>query len=74
MQGDLASRRHGEPSGSKAVEQKAIDGFGTIDILVNNAAFQRTYEKLEDISDEGFKETYRANIFAMIRLCKAIHK
>src|ERR1700693_1121015 len=42
----------GEPSESKAVAQKAIDGFGTIDILVNNAAFQRTYEKFEDISEE----------------------
>ena len=31
--------------------------FGTIDILVNNAAFQRTYEKLENISDDEFEET-----------------
>jgi NAD(P)-dependent dehydrogenase (short-subunit alcohol dehydrogenase family) len=62
----------GEASGSKAVAQKAIEAFGTIDILVNNAAFQRTYEKFEDISDDEFEETYRVNIFAMFRLCKAI--
>jgi NAD(P)-dependent dehydrogenase (short-subunit alcohol dehydrogenase family) len=62
----------GEDSKAKAVAQKAIDGLGTIDILVNNAAFQRTYEKFEDISDEEFEETYRVNVFGMFRLCKAI--
>ena len=29
----------GERSESKAIAQRAIDEFGTIDILVNNAAF-----------------------------------
>jgi NAD(P)-dependent dehydrogenase (short-subunit alcohol dehydrogenase family) len=62
----------GEPSESKAVAQKAIDAFGTVDILVNNAAFQRTYENFEDISDDEFEETYRVNVFAMFRLCKAL--
>jgi NAD(P)-dependent dehydrogenase (short-subunit alcohol dehydrogenase family) len=62
----------GKPSVSEAVARKAIDAFGTIDILVNNAAFQRTYEKFEDIPDEEFEETYRVNVFAMFRLCKAI--
>jgi Dehydrogenases with different specificities (related to short-chain alcohol dehydrogenases) len=46
--------------------------LGSIDILVNNAAFQRTYEQFEDISDDEFEETYRVNVFAMLRLCKAI--
>ena len=62
----------GDPAGSKAVAQKAIDEFGRIDILVNNAAFQRTYENFEDISEEEFEETYRVNVFAMFRLCKAL--
>jgi NAD(P)-dependent dehydrogenase (short-subunit alcohol dehydrogenase family) len=39
---------------------------------VNNAAFQRTYENFEDISDDEFEETYRVNVFAMFRLCKAL--
>ena len=62
----------GDPAKSKAVAQKAIDEFGRIDILVNNAAFQRTYENFEDISEEEFVETYRVNVFAMFRLCKAL--
>ena len=47
----------GEPSECKAVAQNAIDALGNIDILVNNAAFQRTYENFEDISDNEFEET-----------------
>jgi len=62
----------GKDSVSKAVAQKAIDALGIIDILVNNAAFQRTYERFEDISDEEFGETYRVNVFSMFHLCKAI--
>jgi NAD(P)-dependent dehydrogenase (short-subunit alcohol dehydrogenase family) len=65
--GDIAER-----SATKGVAQKAIDAFGSIDILVNNAAFQRSYGNFEDISDEEFEETYRVNVFATFRLCKAI--
>jgi len=62
----------GESTVCEAVAWKAMDAFGTIDILVNNAAFQRTYEKFEDIPDDEFEETYRVNVFAMFRLCKAL--
>ena len=62
----------GERSVSEAVARKALDAFGSLEILVNNAAFQRTYEKFEDIPEEEFEETFRVNVFAMFRLCKAI--
>lgn len=55
-----------------SVAHDAIDALGGIDILVNNAAYQRTYEDFDDIPEEEFEETYRVNIFAMFRLCKAI--
>jgi NAD(P)-dependent dehydrogenase (short-subunit alcohol dehydrogenase family) len=62
----------GERSVTKEVVQKATDAFGSIDILVNNAAYQRSYGNFEDIPDEEFEEAYRVNVFAMFRLCKAI--
>jgi NAD(P)-dependent dehydrogenase (short-subunit alcohol dehydrogenase family) len=62
----------GEPSTCESVAHDAIDALGRIDILVNNAAYQRNYEKLEEISDEEFEEAYRVNVFAMFRLCKAV--
>jgi NAD(P)-dependent dehydrogenase (short-subunit alcohol dehydrogenase family) len=67
LPGDIA-----EPSVVRDVARKAVTAFGTINILVNNAAYQRAYEKFEDISDDGFEQTYRVNVFAMFRLCKAI--
>jgi NAD(P)-dependent dehydrogenase (short-subunit alcohol dehydrogenase family) len=62
----------GERAKCEAVARQALEALGSIDILVNNAAFQRTYEKFDDIPDEEFEETYRVNVFAMFRLCKAI--
>jgi len=38
------------------VARKNRIAFGAIDILVNNAAFQRSCEIFEDIPDDKFKE------------------
>jgi NAD(P)-dependent dehydrogenase (short-subunit alcohol dehydrogenase family) len=62
----------GDRAACKNLAHDAIEAFGGIDILVNNAAFQRVYKNFEDISDEEFEETYRVNVFAMFWLCKAI--
>ena len=51
--------------------QRAVQEFGKIDILVNNAAFQMSYESIQEISSEEFEHTYRTNVFAMFYLCKA---
>lgn len=48
--------------------EKAVDAclqrFGRLDILVNNAAFQKTYESLQDIPDDDLDYTFRTNIEA----------
>ena len=62
----------GDRTTCEEVAKKAIDAFGAIDLLVNNAAFQRTHDTFADIPDDEFEETYRVNVFAMFRLCKAI--
>ncbi len=54
----------------KAVEQ-TIQEFGKLDILVNNAAFQRTYDKLEDIPEDEFDTTYRTNVYGTFFLTQA---
>nr|WP_250812092.1 SDR family oxidoreductase [Neorhizobium tomejilense] len=51
--------------------RRSIDEFGRIDILVNNAAFQRTYADISDISAEEWDETFRTNIYAPFFLSKA---
>jgi hypothetical protein len=64
--GDIA-----EPSHCRAVIDAAVREFGRVDVLVNNAAFQRTYAALEDVPDEEWEYTFRTNVTAMFRLAKA---
>jgi NAD(P)-dependent dehydrogenase (short-subunit alcohol dehydrogenase family) len=53
-----------------AVEQ-AVQQFGRLDILVNNAAFQQEQEKVEDLSEEQFDKTFKTNIYGYFHMVKA---
>jgi NAD(P)-dependent dehydrogenase (short-subunit alcohol dehydrogenase family) len=44
--------------------------FGRLDILVNNAAFQRTHGRIEDFSTDEFDQTFKTNVYAMFWLCR----
>jgi NAD(P)-dependent dehydrogenase (short-subunit alcohol dehydrogenase family) len=66
LRGDIAEAAH-----CRAIIERAVQEFGRLDILVNNAAFQRTYKALEDIPDEEWDYTFRTNISAMFYLSKA---
>ena len=64
--GDIGSSKH-----CRAIVDKAVAELGGIDILVNNAAHQATFNSIEDISDEEWELTFRVNIHAMFYLTKA---
>jgi NAD(P)-dependent dehydrogenase (short-subunit alcohol dehydrogenase family) len=64
--GDLSDRATCE-----AVVRAAVQEFGRIDVLVNNAAYQMTHETVEEITDEEWTYTFDVNIHAMFRLVKA---
>ncbi len=49
----------------------AFDAFGHVDILVNNAAFQRTYDALEDIPEAEWDAHFRTNVYAPFFLTQA---
>jgi len=55
----------------QAVIQKAVDEFGQIDVLVNNAAHQMTVNGIADISTELLDRTFKTNIYAMFWMVKA---
>ena len=63
--GDLADRAH-----QKTIIPKAVEAFGKVDILVNNAAFQMSHDSLEEISDEEWDHTLALNLTAMFTLTK----
>jgi NAD(P)-dependent dehydrogenase (short-subunit alcohol dehydrogenase family) len=50
--------------------ERTLSEFGHLDILVNNAAYQMTNEKLEEFSEE-WDHTFRTNVYAMFYLSKA---
>jgi NAD(P)-dependent dehydrogenase (short-subunit alcohol dehydrogenase family) len=60
-----------DPKHCRAIIDKAVSDLGGLDILVNNAAHQATFKKIEDISDEEWDLTFRVNIHAMFYLTKA---
>lgn len=64
--GDIKSEEH-----CKTLVTRAVEELGAIDILVNNAAFQRTYADIADISADEWDETFRTNIYAPFFLAKA---
>lgn len=66
MAGDISDEEH-----CKKIVSRAFDEFGKLDILVNNAAFQRTHESIREIPSEEFDHTFKTNIYAMFYLCKA---
>ena len=66
MPGDIK-----DPAHCRAIVDKAVQEFGRIDILVNNAAHQASFTDIEEIPDEEWDVTFRTNIHAMFYLTKA---
>jgi NAD(P)-dependent dehydrogenase (short-subunit alcohol dehydrogenase family) len=64
--GDIGNAAH-----CRQIVERAIQEFGRLDILVNNAAWQESIESIQDVSEEMLLHTYGVNIFAMFYLCKA---
>ena len=66
VKGNISDEAH-----CKALVEKAVEEFGQLDILVNNAAFQMARETLQDIPSEEWRYTFETNIHSMFYLSKA---
>ncbi len=64
--GDIVEEEH-----CKNIIEKAVEEFGKIDVLVNNAAHQMTVDGIADISTGLLDRTFKTNIYAMFWLCQA---
>jgi NAD(P)-dependent dehydrogenase (short-subunit alcohol dehydrogenase family) len=64
--GDIAKAAH-----CRALVEKTVEAFGRIDVLVNNAAHQMTFDSIDAISDEEWDKTFATNISAMFFITKA---
>ena len=64
--GDIGDEAH-----CRQIVERAVQEFGKVDILVNNAAYQDDIESIQDVTEEMLLHTYRTNIFSMFYLSKA---
>jgi NAD(P)-dependent dehydrogenase (short-subunit alcohol dehydrogenase family) len=60
-----------DPAHCRRVVERAVQEFGRIDVLVANAAYQMTYESLEEIPDEDWDRTLATNLSSFFHLSKA---
>jgi NAD(P)-dependent dehydrogenase (short-subunit alcohol dehydrogenase family) len=61
--GDEAHCRH--------IVNTALQEFGRLDVLINNAGFQRTHTELSEFTAEEIEHTFRTNIESMFFLSRA---
>lgn len=64
--GDISSRQH-----CVELVEQVVRELGRLDILVNNAAMQKNYGSIEEISEQDWEHTFRVNIHAMFFLSQA---
>ena len=55
----------------EAAVAETVERFGTLDILINNAAFQNAIERFEDLTEDQFRRTLETNILGCFRMVKA---
>jgi hypothetical protein len=66
LPGDIADDGH-----AAEIVRRAVEAFGRIDVLVNNAASQpKAVERFEDLDDERVRRTFAVNIVAMFSLVR----
>ena len=63
--GDISDKAH-----AHSIIPKAVEAFGKVDVLVNNAAFQMSHDSLDEVSDDEWDHTLATNLTAMFVLCK----
>jgi len=66
LSGDVST-----PDLCRQIVKRAVDEFGRIDVLVNNAAHQMSFNAIEEISDEEWEKTLSTNISAMFYIVKS---
>ena len=50
---------------------RTVRELGQLDILVNNAAFQRNVDSIEELDEAQWERTFRTNIFGYFHMAKA---
>jgi NAD(P)-dependent dehydrogenase (short-subunit alcohol dehydrogenase family) len=66
LPGDLA-----EPEHCETVVQRTVDELGTVDVVVNNVAYQQPVDDLSELSSEQWRRTFAVNIDSFFYVTRA---
>jgi hypothetical protein len=66
VRGDIGDRDH-----CFALVARAVDDLGRLDVLVNNAGYQMSYDSFLEIPPEEIDFVFRTNVISMFHLCQA---
>ena len=55
----------------RAAVATTVERFGGLNILVNNAAFQKAQQRFEDIAEDDLRRTFETNIFGYFFMAQA---
>ncbi|MBS0360528.1 MAG: SDR family oxidoreductase [Proteobacteria bacterium] len=66
LKGDVS-----DPAFAEDAVAKAVDAFGKLDVLVNNAAFQQHADAIEDLDYQHFDRTLKTNLYGYFNMAKA---
>lgn len=69
FRGDITDESH-----CRRIVEETLSTYGKVDILVNNAAYQMTYQTVEEISAEEWNKTFETNLSAMFYFVKYVKK
>lgn len=59
-----------DPAAARAAVQAAVDAFGGLDVVVNNAGYGDT-AAIEDMTEDDFRAQIEANLFGVFHVTKA---
>jgi NAD(P)-dependent dehydrogenase (short-subunit alcohol dehydrogenase family) len=59
-----------DPDGAAAIVQTALDTFGSVDVVVNNAGICRVVS-FEEMTPVDFRETLEINLMGTVQVCRA---
>lgn len=60
-----------KPDFCREAVKRTLRTLGKLDVLVNNAAFQKHQDRIEELTDQQFEYTFRVNIFGYFYMVKA---
>ncbi|MEV4759678.1 oxidoreductase [Micromonospora sp. NPDC049559] len=59
-----------DPAAARAAVQTALDAFGSLDVVANNAGYANS-APIEETSDEDFRAQIETNLFGVVNVTKA---